>query len=399
MRSRKIHWVAALSVMLAAGCDAVLGLEHRTLYQPDAGTGSGSGTTSTSTGGTGGSASSTSSSSEGGASSSGGGGGTSIDCVPGQKQCAGNLPQLCDDLGHWQDGMVCAPEAPRCVAGACVVPPSCVGLPTTCGPNGNENCCTSPSLPKGTYNRSNDPAYPATVGDFRLDRFQITVGRFRKFLMSYPGNKPKLGDGEHPGIAGSGWQDAWDGNLAVDQAALRVAVNCGTQNQTWTDPLGANENKPMNCIDWYEAFAFCAWDGGSLPTEAEWNYAAAGGDEQRQYPWSNPPSSMTIDSTFAVYNGSPIATVGSKSAKGDGRWGQADLEGGVSEWNLDWLVMPYLASPCGDCAVLSQGSAISRVTRNGGWFNAASGLLSSARYGGKPGAHGSLVGARCGRTL
>jgi len=177
-----------------------------------------------------------------------------------------------------------------------------------------------------------------------------------------------------------------------------VAVNCGTQNQTWTDPVGGNENKPMNCIDWYEAFAFCAWDGGVLPTEAEWNYAAAGGDEQRQYPWSSPPGSTTIDSTFAVYNGAAIATVGSKSSKGDGRWGQADLAGGVSEWNLDWLVMPYLVPPCDECAVLSQGNAVSRVTRNGGWFNAASGLLSSVRYGKAPAGRGSLVGARCARN-
>ena len=65
---------------------------------------------------------------------------------------------------------------------------------------------------------------------------------------------------------------------------------------------GANESLPINCITWYEAFAFCAWDGGFLPTEAEWNYAAAGGSEQRAYPWSNPPTSTTIDCSHANYD-------------------------------------------------------------------------------------------------
>src|SRR5213076_223676 len=97
---------------------------------------------------------------------------------------------------------------------------------------------------------------------------------------------------------------------------------------------------PITCATWFELYALCIWDGGFLPTEAEWNYAAAGGNEQRAYPWSSPSSSLTIDETYASYSvalgtecyGDGIAgcavtdlvLVGGKSG-GDGKWTHADM--------------------------------------------------------------------------
>jgi formylglycine-generating enzyme len=326
------------------------------------------------------------------------------ECGAGEVRCSGNMPQRCDDVGFWQDEGRCVATAPVCSGGGCVPPSSCVGLSENCGAMGAESCCVSGVVPGGTFNRGNDGAYPATVSEFRLDRYEVTVGRFRAFVGAYPGSKPVSGAGAHPRIGGGGWDAAWDGSLPVDQAALVSAVKCESTYQTWTDAAGVNEGLPMNCVSWYVAFAFCAWDGGRLPTEAEWNYAAAGGVEQRQYPWSVPAGSTVIDGSHAVYGCmedgvsgcafTDIATVGSRSPRGDGLWGQSDLGGSLWEWTLDWYA-GYL-SPCNDCANLTASSH--RVLRGGGWLYAASSLLSSARVDGVPAGRNRVLGVRCART-
>ncbi len=268
-----------------------------------------------------------------------------------------------------------------------------IGCATTCGAGLNESCCATLSVVGGTFNRSNDSSYPATVSDFKLDKFEITVGRFRAFLDAGYGTQaqpPAPNTGAHPKVPNSGWDAAWNGSLAPNTPTATAQLKCTTPQDaaTWTDSPGANEDKPISCVTWYEVFAFCIWDDGRLPTEAEWNYAAAGGNEQRDYPWG----STAPTPAYAVFGGAPLEVVGAKSPTGDGRWGHSDLAGSVWEWNLD-LATTYVV-PCVDCANITTGTE--RGLRGGSWYDTAT-LVTSYRHSQVPNFRDTGVGARCAR--
>jgi hypothetical protein len=125
-----------------------------------------------------------------------------------------------------------------CSGGVCTGP-SCFNLADNCGPDGNESCCASGVVPGGTFNRFNNPGLPATLSGFRLDSFEVTVGRFRSFLKAYPDNKPVAGAGAHPKIANSGWNIAWNSQLPDDENVLVADLNTCTPT-TWTDDAASN---------------------------------------------------------------------------------------------------------------------------------------------------------------
>lgn len=224
-------------------------------------------------------------------------------------------------------------------------------------------------------------SWPAKVSSFRLDKYEVTVGRFRAFVEGYDAwraaGHPAAGEGGDPNVKSveTSWDAAWTANLPVSAAEFTDGASplfCDPNWQTWVaTPAVASETRAINCVSWFEAAAFCLWDGGWLPTEAEWMYAASGGQENRVFPWSNPASSTAGDTTYANYdnNNTGAAAVGSYDA-GKGRWGHHDLGGNVWEWTWDAYADPYPGSAgttCSNC-VRSGSASAARVMRGGGFY-------------------------------
>jgi sulfatase modifying factor 1 len=263
----------------------------------------------------------------------------------------------------------------------------------------------------GSFYRGETTDCPVTVG-----RMRAFVADRDRWISEAGGSHPQVGECEHVPGYGSGWQTSWQpgGQLPVNSAALTDASHlgehlfCGSEG-TWRDTPGteAEENLPINCINWYEAFAFCIWDGGRLATEAEWEYAAAGGALKRTYPWGDSPEPDDDHAVYGCQEGldpecplTDLHPVGSKPA-GAGYFGQLDLAGSMDEWGFDWLDPgPEYINPCSDCADLTFEDPIYsfRVARGGDWKHEAFALSVTHRDGLYPERRSSTIGVRCVRT-
>jgi formylglycine-generating enzyme required for sulfatase activity len=367
-------------------------------------------------------------------------------CVPGTGRCVGGAFERCEPLEAGPDFGVPEPCGGTCSTSGCgPLPPSCALLLLDSGatvvddgvtacPDSMHNplsCCASQDVPGGTFYLSYDgvtenhtsKSYPRSVSGFRLDRYEVTLGRFRPFVNAVSADAgvlwlPEPGSGKHthlnggnglrnPSVDGggafeSGWDPAWNAELRALSTKL---LQCGGIESTWTPHFDGHDNEPVNCLTWVEAYAFCIWDGGFLPTEAEWNYAAAAGAEQRVYPWGNADAGCS----YAEFvSGTPCQmspqNVG-LDPLGDSLFGQADMAGGLLEWTLDAFHADLATTPQTDVAVTDIGdagadaaTATLRVQRGGSFVSDSQYILTAQRGSSAARDRSFVAGVRCARV-
>ncbi len=320
------------------------------------------------------------------------------ECSNGDVSCKDNYPRTCVN-GAWVKQPTSCPDV--CVKGACVSAASCAGVaPATCN---QESCCLSLEVTGDTFNRDGNALYPATISSFTMDKYEVTVDRLKRYIDWYfgpEGSVPALGAGKSLHFAPDpGWKATYPlpartvQGMQDMQDMLSCVLTHGDPADANATYLGTSPTLPANCVTFYVAYAMCIWDGGRLPTEAEWDFAATS-PEQRFYPWSVPASSTVIDATYAVYTAAGPKNVGSLLS-GRGRYGQMDLAGNVAEWTLDYSA-PYF-TPCVDC--INTTVSANRSPRGGGYTASAVTVKTAFRTSNPPDAQSAKIGFRCVHDL
>ncbi len=135
------------------------------------------------------------------------------------------------------------------------------------------------------------PVRAVTVRPFSIDRYPVTNRVFREFVQA---------TGYQTDAERFGWSFVFWLHLPAERFRQLVEDTvqaapwwCKVRGACWNAPEGPGsdttkrEDHPVVHVSWNDALAFTQWSGQRLPTEAEWEFAARGGLEQKLYPWGN----------------------------------------------------------------------------------------------------------------
>ena len=183
------------------------------------------------------------------------------------------------------------------------------------------------------------PAHRVSLDAYYIDKYEVTVGQYAKFLEARGVNGPPM----------------W-----------------GTMDQP------PHQKRPVVNIDWSDASTYCEWAGKRLPTEAEWEKAARGADG-RIYPWGNePPDPLRANYGKEKWNNHDALVPVGQLKDGKSPYGIYDLAGNVWEWVGDWYDSDYYTtSPPQNPKGPENGKY--RVLRGGSWDLAPEHLRSTRR--------------------
>lgn len=214
-------------------------------------------------------------------------------------------------------------------------------------------------------NRDEMPKHQVSLGSYAIDKHPVTNEQFVRFLEVMGGEK----DGNHQDIIRL--KDS-----RIKRSAGKLNIESGYSKH------------PVVGVTWYGAVAYAKWVGKRLPSEAEWEIAACGGDEQALYPTGD-----DIEKTQANFFSSDTIAVMSYAPN---RIGLYDMAGNVYEWCHDWYGYNYYEISAQEPdAPAGPWQGVYRVLRGGCWKSLKEDLRCSRRHRNNPGTVNGTYGFRC----
>ncbi len=236
-------------------------------------------------------------------------------------------------------------------------------------------------VPGGTFLLGAEPGYgfvfdnekwahPVQVAPFRISRTAVTNAEFAAFVEAGGYRKERW-------WSEAGWR--WRTDAGADRPLYWERTGRGWHVRRFDAVVPLEPDLPMLHVNWYEADAYCRWAGRRLPTEAEWEMAAAaepagdGSWRKRRFPWGDePPTPERANLDWSRLGCIPVGAL----PAGDSYFGCRQMIGNVWEWTADdfqpypgFVVDPYkeYSAPWfGDHKVLRGGAwtTRSRLIRN-----------------------------------
>jgi formylglycine-generating enzyme len=197
------------------------------------------------------------------------------------------------------------------------------------------------------------PVREIVVDPLYVDAAPVTNAQFAEFIGS---------SGYRTEADRFGWSFVFQGHIPEERRAALVNDTvlgapwwCKVLGATWEHPEGPDSNiatrdeYPVTHVSWNDAIEFSRWAGKRLPTEAEWEFAARGGLEQKRFPWGDEltPEGRHVcnvwQGNFPALDLAEDGYAGTSPVKAfpPNAFGLYSLSGNTWEWCADWFHPSY----------------------------------------------------------